>query len=88
MGGVSATSDRWGPEGAGEGGHMQEVGEGVEEVWGLLVVHSFLSKRSSVSLRCCNNFLFQNEKKKEALVMYCKNICSCDFLTFCSDPSD
>lgn len=51
---------------------MQEVGKGVEEVWGLLVAHSVLSKRSSVSLRSCNNFLFQN-KKKEVTVIYCEN---------------
>lgn len=44
---------------------MQEVGEGVEEDPSLLVVHSFLSKRSSVSLRSCNNFLFQNKKKRK-----------------------
>lgn len=65
------TFSQQGPLGPWEcrrGGHMQEVGKGVEEVWGLLVAHSVLSKRSSVSLRSCNNFLFQNKKKRKWLL--------------------
>lgn len=59
--GVWTTTNPGSPGDAGGGTCMRGVGGGWRP--GLLVVRSFLSERSSVSLRGCNDFLFRNKQR-------------------------